>query len=300
MVTRQMLSAAVCAAALTIAACSLAPAMMPRGYAGPVRALDSTPAIGGDSSPPVVPTPSVGSPKPPPEAIAPHVTAIVSPGSGRPGDSIRISFVIDRPGWRVDGCRVGFREGTTTACPTGEGGPIDLRVPANARPGYTSVEWTAYYRPDEQGVVIGEAPHADGSAPFLVLDAASPAGSPPDPGNGQSSPVESPIGLPAGPPRTAPDSSDGPSFPGVPLLIGMVVAAGGAAVLVARRSRARTAVPAPSGPMRPQAGPRIRAVARPDPAIRVTAEEPPDGRTSVVRLETHGGVVAVDVQEVSE
>ncbi|GAB3978288.1 hypothetical protein GCM10029978_070590 [Actinoallomurus acanthiterrae] len=300
MVTRQMLSAAVCAAALTIAACSLAPAMMPRGYAGPVRALDSTPAVtGGDSSPPVVPTPSAGSPEPPPEAIFPHVTAVVSPGSGHPGDSIRISFVIDRPGWRVDFCKVRFRAGPTTTCPTGSGGPVDLRVPADAEPGNTSIDWTAYYRLDEPGTFDGSR-HADDSAPFLVLDAASPAGSPSDPGDGRSSPVESPIGLPAGPPRTAPDSADGPSFPGLPLLLGLVVAAGGAAALVARRSRSRTAVPAPSGPMRPQAGPRIRAVARPDPAIRVTAEEPPDGRTNVVRLETHGGVVAVDVQEVSE
>jgi hypothetical protein len=299
-VTRQMLSAAVCAAALTIAACSLAPAMMPRGYAGPVRALDSTPAIGGDSSPPVVPSASAGSPEPPPIAIArPHVTANI-PGSGRPGDSIRISFVIDGRGWVISGCRVVFAENTTADCPSGAGGQVDLRIPADATPGDTSIKWTAfYYRPGDPGTHDG-IPEADGSAPFLVLDAASPAASPSDPGGGRSSPVESPIGLPAGPPRTAPESSDGPSFPGVPLLLGLVVAAGGAAALVARRSGARTAVPVPGGPMAPQAGPRIRAVARPDPAIRVTAEEPPDGRTNVVRLETHGGVVTVDVQEVSE
>jgi hypothetical protein len=226
---------------------------------------------------------------------------------GRPGDRVTLSFASNDPEWVILGCNAAF-SGTRQPCPaSGLDLAVELSVPADARPGPTSISWTLFYTTAENAGGTHDAlPSQDGITSFLVLpppggDSPGPGATGPDGSGGGGSASAPPITLPpALPPDTAPSSGSGSLPIGIPLIFVVLAAAVLAAALISRRIRAGAVAGSAVGAVAaaaPPAGQNVRVVPHPEPGVQVTVRETPPGLTHVVRLEPRTGIATVNVQE---
>jgi hypothetical protein len=240
-----------------------------------------------------------------PAAAEEIVSVVPTPNSGRPGDSITVSFSSNSPNWMIDGCSAGFTGGTSVLC-AAPATTVTVRVPDTAEPGSIVLAWGASYRsvfPPQAATGNGGSGSADGSIPFTVLPpepSVSPSAEPVTPspstgavgGGGGGATTASPTGGASAAPQPAPTSgasaSEHQGLPVVPLVLGLLLLAGLATAFLVRRSRR-------AAPNHRPPGEHVRAVARPGP-VRVTVRTTRGGVT--VRLLPRAGHPSVHVQEV--
>lgn len=218
------------------------------------------------------------------------------PDSGRPGDSVRISFSAIDSGsaygnWVVYSCSAQLLETSTENCiRDGADGYVVLSIPQDAEPGQVSIRVAAAYRFEWTDGQTHDgkfsSPDSNGVVTFTVLppkpetadssDAADPSSAAP----GQGARINPVTGSPKPRPRIAAPAA-GSSPLGIPLVVALLAGLVGTLVWIRRR------------PKRP--GDRVRVVAR-GGDVRVRTRDVPS-RTRVVRIVFRNAVADVEVQE---
>jgi hypothetical protein len=242
------------------------------------------------------------------------VSVVAAPDTGRPGDTVKVSFSSGRPGLVIDTCSAGFAGATAMTCASPATDPVvTASVPDNAASGPVVISWGAFYHYELQAATGSEtvSGNADGSIPFTVLPpepTISASADPVIPGQsaGPQGDDRQTTASPAGDSsaQTIPVSGTGsphqglPVIPGILGILGILLIASLTIALIARRTRTRPAAPV-RGPSPPSpAAEQVRAEPHPDPNPRVTVRATHQGLTPAVRLEPHEGNATVHVQEV--